>query len=169
MPQDNRGEQHAGGHAHLRERAEEPAAVGGCMFDGEQRGAAPFASGGEPLKNAQENQQDRGRDADLGIARQESDGDGGAAHQEQCQHQHGPAAEAVTQMPGDDGTQRTEDEADADGCEGGERGIGGPERLEEQLAEDQRRRIRVNEEVVPLNGGTDHRSCDDAAVFAAHG
>ncbi len=51
------------------------------MLDGHENGAAPLATGGDPLQDAQEDEQDRRGDADGGVRRQHADQGGGGAHE----------------------------------------------------------------------------------------
>ena len=169
--QGRRREDHADGHADLRERAEEAAARGGRVLDGHQRRAAPFATGREALQDAEQDQQDRSGDADRGVGRQEADECGGQAHQDEREHQHLLAAEPVAEIAGDDRAERTEQERDADRRERehlGEPGVRLGHGGEEERREHQAGCLGVDEEVVPLDGGTDERAGEDLAFLTGH-
>ena len=152
-------EDHADRHADLRVGAEEAALALGSVLHGHQCGAAPFTAGGEALQDPEQDEQDRGPDADLGVGGQHADQGGGGTHQDQGEDQHRLAAEPVAQVAGDDRAERPEQEADADGGEGEDlrqprvRGV----RCEEQRRQQRGRGLGIDEEVVPLDGGADER------------
>ena len=142
------------------------------MLDGHQGGAAPFTAGGEALDDAEEDQQDRGPDADLRVGGQHADQGRGGTHHDQGEDQHGLAAEAVAQVAGDDRAERAEQEADADQGEGEDlrqARVGFVQRGQEQRRQQRCRQLGKDEEVVPLDGGADQRPGEDLAflVFAA--
>jgi hypothetical protein len=142
------------------EAAEEPPAVLRRVFNRHQHRAAPLAAERKSLHEAEDDEQRRRPQADLRVARQQPDGDGGGTHQRQRPHQHRLAADAIPEMPHDDAPERTSDEADGKRREGGEHG-GERGRLREELRpEDHRRGCPVNEEVVPLDRRADRaRHC----------
>lgn len=125
------------------------------VLDGHQHRTAPFAAGRDALQDAQGDQQDRCRDADGGIGGQKPDQGGCHAHQGQGHHQDHAPTVAVTVVSGQECTERAEQEADADREERQDGRDPGACGLEEQFAEDQARGHRVDEEVVPLDGGAD--------------
>ncbi len=101
-------------HAHLREGAELSALALRSVFDRHQHRAAPLASGGEALQNAQQHQQNRCGGADDGVRRQQTDEGGGCSHENECPHEHGFAADLVAEVPGDEGAEWAEEEAHSD-------------------------------------------------------
>jgi hypothetical protein len=142
--------------------------VQGCVFDRHQRGTAPFPAGGEALDNAQGDQQDGCPHADLGVGGQHADQCRRSTHHDKGEHQHGLAAEAVTQVAGDDGAQRPEQEADADQGEGQDlcqAGVRGLQWGEEQRGQQRSRQLGKDEEVVPLDGGAYKGPGQDLAFF----
>ena len=77
------------------------------------------------------------------------------AHDEQRQHEHRLAADAVAVVPEHDAADRAGGEADRVGAEGQQRADQRLGLREEQIAEHERRGRAVQEEVVPLDGGAD--------------
>ena len=169
--QRRRREDHADGHADLREGAEEAAARGRCVLHGHERRATPLATGREPLQDAEQDQQDRSGDADRGIRREQADECGGQAHQDQREHEHLLAAEPVAEVAGHDRAERSEEERDADGRERehlGEPGARLGDGCEEERCEHEAGGLRVDEEVVPLDRGADERAGEDLALLRGH-
>ena len=117
----HRGQEQAGGHAHLRPAAVEAAPALGGVLDRHQHRAAPLAADPDALGEAQQHQQHRRPDADLGVGGQAPDQEGGHAHDQQRQHQHGLAADAVAEVAEDDAAERPADEADGEGGKGQQR------------------------------------------------
>ena len=110
------------------------------------------------------------RPAPIGfVGGQQADQRRGGAHQHEREHQHDLAAVLVAEVPGEERAERAEQEADADGQEREDL----PELLaggrEEELAEDEADGRRVDEEVVPLDGGADDGREDDAAAIGGGG
>src|SRR4029079_713276 len=132
------------------------------IFVGHQHGAAPFAAKPDALQDAQQEQNDRGRDADLLITGQKSDQHRGDTHDHQRQDEHAFAADAVTEVTENESADRTRDKADREG------GVGKQDRnqrilhREEQLVEHDAGYGAVQKEVVPFDGRTDHAGGDDA-------
>src|SRR5512133_1495563 len=137
-----------------------PRRPGGAL-DRHQHRPAPLAAHADALGDAQGDQDDRGPDADGVIGRHQPDEEGGDAHDEQRQHQHGLAADAVAEVAEDDPAQGAGREADAVGGQGQQRARGRLHLGEEQLVEDQRGGGAVEEEVVPLDGGADEAGRHD--------
>lgn len=160
------GEQQTERHPDLRARPVESPLVGGSVLDGHQRRTAPLAARGDALQDTQEQQQDRRDHPRRLVGGQHADQRGGDAHQHQRRHEHHATPVPVADVAGDEGAQRSEQEADADREERGDRGAGGAETLEEQLRQHERGRRGVDEEVVPLDGGADHGGGDHAPSFA---
>jgi len=131
------------------------------VLDGHQDRAAPLAADADALEHPQEDEGDRGRDADRRVRRKDADRRGREAHDQQRDHEHRLASGAVAEVAEDDPAERARREADA---EGRERREGADRRVdlrEEQVAEDQRRGGPVQEEVVPLDGGADEAGQGD--------
>ena len=156
------GQQQPDRHPELGERAVPAAAAARGVLHRHQGGPAPLAPGGHALEQAQHHQQDRRGDPDGGVGGQQPDADGGDAHEQQGHDQDALAADAVTEVPGEDPAQRAHHEAHADGRERGEQPGGGSEGGEEELPEHQARRRGVDEEVVPLDGRADEARAQHA-------
>ncbi len=85
--------------------------VGGMLGDVDRR-AAIFAAQRRALADAQEDEQDRGKNARLLIGRKQADGEGRAAHQADGGEEGRLAADPVAHRAEDDRAQRPEGEAD---------------------------------------------------------
>ncbi|MNW30990.1 hypothetical protein D3C74_78930 [compost metagenome] len=164
-----RGQQHAQWHAHLRVGPCAAAVAVGGVLDGHQHRAAPFAASGDALQDAQQQQHDRRPDACGLVGRQHADQRGGCTHQRQGQDQHRTAADLVAEVPGQECAQRAEEEGQADRGEGDQQCDLLACWFEEQLAEDQACCGGVDEEVVPLHGGSDDRRESYAALVGLGG
>ena len=126
-----------------------------AVLDGEQNRARPFAAECESLHDPQQQQQQGCEYADLRGGGQQPHQSGGTAHQEHRQRERLLPADAITDMAEDEAADGPDDEADG---EGGERQQRSHQRAligEEGVVEDQAGRGRVQEEVVPLDGGAD--------------
>ena len=167
-PQHTGGEQVAQRHAGLRPRGPEAALRVVAVLGGHQDGATPLATHREALHQAAGQQQERRGDADGGVRRQQADGEGRGAHEEERRDEHLLAPDLVTEVAEDDAAEGAGDEAERVGAEGQQGRGGGLALGEEQRAEDERRGGAVEEEVVPLDGGADQRGeddLDDAGAF----
>ena len=167
-PHDEGREDHAERHADLRVRAEEAALVLGRVLDRHEGGPAPLAAGREALYDAQEDQQARGGHPDLRIRGQQTDEEGRHTHHDQGNDEDPLAPEPVAEVPGDDGAEGAEQEGDPDRGEGQDLrhgGVGLRQGSQEERGEDQARGLRVDEEVVPLDGGADDGACEHLAPF----
>jgi hypothetical protein len=131
------------------------------VLDRHEHGSAPLPTHPDALGDAQGDQDDRRPDADGVIGRHQPDAEGGHAHDEQRQHQHGLAPDAVAEMAEDDAAQGAGREADPIGGQRQQRARGRLDLGEEQLVEDQRGGRAVEEEVVPLDSGADEASRHD--------
>jgi hypothetical protein len=136
-------EQHAGGeqvaqwNAGLRPGRPVPAAAVVAVLGRHQDRAAPLAADGEALGEPADEQQDRCRDADRRVCRQQADREGRDPHHHQRDDQHLLAADAIAEVPEDDAAERTCREPDRIGTE---REKGRVDRIgvrEEQRAEDE--------------------------------
>ncbi|MCP9980537.1 hypothetical protein LUX32_25200 [Actinomadura madurae] len=125
------------------------------MLKGEQSRTAPFTADGESLGEADQDEHDRGGDADRGIGRQQPDEGGADAHDEEGQHEHALASHPVPEVADERAADRSGDEADGEGRQRGEVAGQGRGAGEELRGEDERRREGVDEEVVPLDGRAD--------------
>ena len=127
------------------------------MLGDEQHGAAPFAADGEALDEPQHHQQGRGPVPDLRERRQAAHEEGGGAHQQQAELQQPLASVPVPELAEDDPAEGAGGEADGVGHEGGEDAVEIVAAFrEEHLAEYQRGRGAVEEELVPFDDGAGH-------------
>src|SRR6266851_5602815 len=158
------GKEEAARHAELRPRRDEAArAVGARPLHRQQYRAAPFAADPDALDKAQEGQDDGAPDADRLVARDESDDEGGDAHQHEGRDQRRLAADAVAIVAEDRRTDRPRGESravDEEGIQRSDQRIGV---REEQFGEDQAGGGAVEEEIIPLDCRAD-RTCDDRAT-----
>ena len=142
-------------HPQLREAGHETASLLVAPLHREQHRAAPLTTDGDALHQPQQHEQQRGRLADRVGTRQYADQRGGDTHHQQRDDQRRLAADAVTPVAEDEGSDRACGEADGVGRErlqpsGVRRGL-----REEQRRKDERGGGVVEEEVVPLDGGPD--------------
>jgi hypothetical protein len=150
------GHQPADGAAHLREAAEEAAPLAAGVLRGHEHRAAPLAADRHALHEAQQDHQNRRPRSYGRIAGHQPHRKSGQAHHRQREHERGLPPAPVADVAEDQAADRPRHEPDR---ERGERGEGARqlgEGGEEQPAEYQRRRRPENEEVVPLDGSTDH-------------
>src|ERR671921_543564 len=113
------------------------------------------ATHGKALQKAQDDEQDRGPDADRLVGRQEADEGRGHPHDDQGHHQHGFTPDFVSVVAAEHATYGTGYETDRVGSEGVQRADKRVGPGEEELAEDQGRCGPVDEKVVPLDDGAD--------------
>ena len=161
------GQQHAGGRTDLGEGAEQPAQALGRVFHGEHRRTAPLHAGGQPLRNAAGDQQGHGEPADLRETRQQTDHRGGHAHDQQGRHQQRLTADPVTQVPGNDAAQGTEEERNGKGRERGNDRTHARTLREKIMTEHQSGGGTVQIKVVPLDGRA-HEGRREHALLVAH-
>ena len=156
--EDQVGQQQADREAGLHDAGVLALGAPGGVFVGHQDGAAPFGAVGQALHDADQDQQDAGPDAHALVGREQADAERGDTHQHQAGDQNRFAADLVAQIAADHAAERADREADAQGGEGqqgaGQRITGG----KEVVAEVQRRRGAVADEVVGLDGGPDARA-----------
>ena len=113
-----RGEEESGRHADLRPAAVEAAPTRRRVLDRHQHGAAPLAADAKPLRQTQQHdERDGGPRPDLRVGRQQADAERRDAHDDQRQHEHRLAADAVAVVADDDAADRPRDEADRVGAE----------------------------------------------------
>ena len=165
---DARRQQQPERDADLRRGSEDAALALGGVLDGHQYSTAPLATGRDALQDAQQHEHDRGADADDLGGGQHTDQRGGRAHQDERPHQHALAAELVAEVTGEECAQRPEQEADAHGREPEDDGVRA-ECGEEQLAEHESDCGCVDEEVVPLDGGSHDRGEHHASPVCGTG
>ncbi len=147
----------------LRIGGELPAFVSRRVFECHEHRAAPFAAQPDALQQAQEQQDQRRRNADAVVGRHESDEERRNAHDRQRNDQQGFAPELVTEVSEENPAERARGEAH--GIDGvGERG--GDERVaagEEEFVEHEPGDGPVQKEVVPLDGRADQAGQRDRA------
>ena len=100
------GENHAHRRAGLGVGAVPAALVGGGAFGHQQHRPAPLPADGQALAKAQQGEDDRRRDADGGVGRQQPDQRRRDAHQHQCDNQSALAADAVAKVAEHDAAKR---------------------------------------------------------------
>jgi hypothetical protein len=149
----------------LREGTGAAAAIARRRLDRHEHGAAPLTTGRQALQDTEQNEDDGSRDADLLVGRQQTDEGRRHTHQNQGDDEHRLATEPVTEVAGEERSERAEEEADSHRTEREQDGDLCACRLEEELCEYEPGRARVEEEVVPLDGGSDDCSESDLASF----
>ncbi|EMP74704.1 ribonuclease E [Burkholderia pseudomallei MSHR1043] len=152
--------------AQLRERSEERAPPIRRMLARHQHRAAPLAAHRDALHDAQQHEQHGREQADAFVGRQQTDADRRRAHQRERRHQRLLAADPVAEMAEEEPAERAREEADRERRERRHRARERIVRREEQLAEDERGRVRVDVEVVPLDHRADERGAGRAARLA---
>jgi hypothetical protein len=127
-------------------------------------GTAVLAAEGQSLHQPQQHQDQRGREADRRVGRQEADQDRRDTHEDDRDQEGVLPADKVTDPAEDDCAERTDQEAGRVGAEGAEQGRGLVARWEEQAGEE-RGQDRVQVEVVPFEDGADGRRDDDSSFL----
>jgi hypothetical protein len=153
--EDQVGQDQTGLGALEGEAGEEAAPALGGVLQRHRVGAALLAGGRQPLQDPHQHEQDRGGHADGGVGRDQADGEGGDAHQQQGEDQHLLAAEHVAEVADDD---RADGAGHVRDAEGGQREQDAGGRLalgEEHLREHQPGGGAVDEEVVVLQHAAD--------------
>jgi len=126
-------------------------------------GAAVLSAQRQALQDAQGNEDDRRRDADLLVARQDADQEGRGAHQ-QDGHQEGVlTADHVAQAAEHQRAERAHDEAGGEGEQGEDEGC--IRVADEELLGDDGSERTVEIEVVPFENGAEGRRGDNLAFF----
>jgi hypothetical protein len=129
------------------------------LLDQQDGRSAVLAGHRDALQTAQQEQQDGGTGAQLGMARQHGDAQGGAAHHHHRQDQGGLAADAIAEMTEQHAAQRPRE------VSRGHRPVGRQQRGdgivggEEHLADDWRQE-GVDGEVVPFEDVADRTGVD---------
>ncbi len=158
-------EHQADGKSDLNEAPVEPAFAGRRMLDNHQRSAAPFASKADALDDAQQNEKDGCKHTDGCVVRKQTDAERTQPHDEHGQHEHRLASEAIAEMPEQCAAKRPRKKADGISAERRQRAGERIDRRKECLVEYQRRRGRINQEIVPLDDGTDAARKYDRSHF----
>ncbi len=145
----------AGLHALQAETGEEATATEGRVLQDHRAGAGDFTRHREALDQTQQDEQRGGQQADLLVRRQQSDGDGRETHEEHANEQHMLSTPGVAPVAEHEGADGPRDIADAVGRQRGDDRDPRIARWKEYLREDERRRGRVDEEVVVLQRRAD--------------
>lgn len=156
------GADEADGCAELRPHRRPGALAGFGRLGGEQRRTRPLPTETQALAEAHERQQRRCDEPGLVIGRQQADEEGRDAHRQERADERDLAADAVAEVPEDDGSDRAGDESDTEGREGGEQRGRAVALREEQVREDRDGGCRIDVEIVELDGRADHAGDDDA-------
>src|SRR6476620_11214739 len=141
--------------AYLRHAARQTPPMRWAVLYRQQNGACPFAAECKALHDPEQQQQRRGEHTDLRGGGQQSHQRRCSAHQEHGQREGLLSAYPVTDMAEHEAADRPDDESDGECCErqqsAGQRTLIRAERM----VEDEAWRSRVQEEVLPLDGGSD--------------
>lgn len=129
--------------------------VAGMLVRGDG-GAGKLGAGAQALQDADDDQQQRGPEADRRVGRNQADGGRADTHQEEGHVEQLLAAEAVAEVAEQHAAQRARHEADGEGGKCHHRRGGRVRGIEEHLAEHDRCHRRVQIKVVPL----EHRADD---------
>jgi len=152
---------HTEREADLHDTAVEAAPVCRRMLRRHQDRASPLAADRDALHQAAGNEQHRRSHSDSGITRQQAYQGRGDAHADQRQDQHRLAPQPITKVAEHYGAQWPRHEAYADSADRQEPSDQRVVRREEQPVEHQGCSSGVDQEVVPLDGGTDGARRDD--------
>ena len=125
------------------------------VFDGHQHSASPFSAHADSLRKAEHDQEDRRENADPLVRGKQADGEGGDSHDHQRINQHPLAPLAIAVMAENQTSHRTRYESHGESSEGRESSRQRVHVRKEQLVEHERRRGSVQEEVIPLDRGSD--------------
>jgi hypothetical protein len=126
-----------------------------------KHGASPLAAETDALAEAEDGEQQRRGESDGGVGGQQSDGDGRDAHGGERDDEGGFAADAVSEVAEEGGTDGTGEERDAEGGKGGEAGGGGIGCRKEERREDEDGGGSEDVEVEELDGGADEAGEED--------
>ncbi len=141
----------AGQGAELQEAAEEPAPLVGGVLGDERRGAAVLTARGEALKHPEEDQQDRGPDADRVVRGDQADRERADGHEDHREREDLLAAELVAHRSEEHAAQRAHEEGHGEGGERGEE-LGGVVPGGEEHVPEGDGQVGVDAEVEPLHG-----------------
>ncbi|MPN15674.1 hypothetical protein SDC9_163008 [bioreactor metagenome] len=154
-----RAQQRAEDHAALLKAAVQPTPARRRPLQQEGHGIAQFTTGREALKQAPDDQKNRRRYADGGIARRDAHDQRANAHQRHGDQQCQLAPTRVAQAAEDDGAQGAGDEAHAEHGKRAQQRQRVVSRREE-VASDHRRQKRIGGKVEPLQRVADHGADD---------
>nr|WP_246828816.1 hypothetical protein [Micrococcus sp. HMSC067E09] len=156
--------QAGGGGGHQGGGREAAAALLGELGD-EGGDGGDLAAGGEALDHAQEDQQDRGHDADRVGGRQQTDAHGGAAHDAEDDHEGPAAADLVRERTEEQAAERADEEGEGEDGEGREQA---DDRIvrDEEVGPDVHGEEAVDAVVVPLDQVAGGRPDECLAAFA---
>ena len=149
------------GKSHLGEAAIKATSIRVCVLDGDQRGPAPFAAYGQPLHDAQQDQENRRGESDAVVRRHKTDERGRNAHCEQRRDQHEFSSDTVAKVTRDDAAEWPCDEPDRECAECQKRSGQRIATGEIQLAKNECRGDSVEKEVEPLNGASNETGDGD--------
>ncbi|CAI7674568.1 unnamed protein product, partial [Penicillium discolor] len=147
------------------EGAIEPAPAGGCRLDHHGRCSPHLSADEEALQEPAQQKQERCRDPDRLIGRDEPDSGRGDAHADHRAHEHDLAPDPVADDPPDDAAERTEEEPDGERRERRQLRDDRVVRGEEHGREDRRRGQAVQVVVVVLDDGADRATGDRLALL----
>ena len=164
---DQRCEHQSDRKSDLNEAAVEPAFAGRRVLDNHQGSAAPFAAKADALDDAQQNEKDRRKHADGCVVRKQADAERAQPHDEHGQHQHRLASEAIAKMAEQRAAERSRQKAHSVGAERRQRAGQRVDGRKEGLVEYERRRGRINQEIIPLDDGADAARKYDRSHFRA--
>ena len=152
-------------HRPHQEGDDEAAVLVGCILGQKARAAAVFAAGRKALQAPQQQQQQRGDNADRVVAGQQTDRSVDARHQQDHQRQDTVPADAIAEGPEQEAAERSHEERRREDRERVEQCRGVVTRWEE-VGRDEGGQEAVDREVEPLDGVTDrgaaHRFPDDS-------
>src|SRR5947209_8573326 len=106
------------------------------MLGSHQYSTTPFTTDRNALAKAQNDKQDRCKNTNRLIGRQDSNEECSSPHDHDGQHQHLLASDAVTKVTKDNATERSAEEADPEDQEGGQLTRNGRQRGKKELVED---------------------------------
>ncbi|KAG0941882.1 hypothetical protein G6F31_014950 [Rhizopus arrhizus] len=149
--------------AQLREHAVPGALARWCVLGGQQHRPTPLAAPPQSLAASAQRQQRRCPQPDLRMGRQQADQYRGQAHGQQCGHQGGLAADAITEVAEHRRAHRPGDERHREGRQRLQQCRLFAAVREEQVREHQHRGRGVDVEVEELNGGADQAGQQDTA------
>ncbi|KAG1461099.1 hypothetical protein G6F57_014208 [Rhizopus arrhizus] len=141
--------------AQLREHAVPGALARWCVLGGQQHRPTPLAAQPQSLAESAQRQQRRCPQPDLRMGRQQADQYRGQAHGQQCGHQGGLAADAITEVAEHRRAHRPGDERHREGRQRLQQCRLFAAVREEQVREHQHRGRGVDVEVIPFDRGSD--------------
>ncbi len=140
------------------------AAAVGRMLGNVGRGTAVFAAEGQALQQAQGDEQNWCQPADCRVGRQQTDREGGAAHNHDGYEEGVFAADEIAEAAEDQCAEGADQEARGVGGEGRQQRCGIVTRGEEQRRKERRQRC-VEIEIVPFENRAQGRRENDFSLF----